>query len=196
MIKDVGQSPAMGSKQPVSLLSLFLVFLRIGAFSFGGGLTGWVYREVVQQRQWMSEMDFLSGLALGQILPGANVTNLSVYIGQKLRGSVGALTALFALLAAPFFIVIGCASIYERIADIAWIRAATDGIAAAAIGLLLLVGWRSARHAGRNIPGLAVLIATFLAVGVLRLPLVPVVLCIAPISVAAAWIRRRNNGAA
>jgi chromate transporter len=195
MIKDAGQSPAMGSKQPVSLLTLFLIFLRIGAFSFGGGLTGWVYREVVQQRQWMSETDFLSGLALSQILPGANVTNLSVYIGQKLRGTVGALAALFALLTVPFFVVIGAATIYSRIADINWIRAATDGVAAAAIGLLLLVGWRSARYAGRDITSLAVLIATFLAVGVMRLPLVPVVLCIAPISVAAAWIRRRENGA-
>jgi chromate transporter len=195
MSKDVGQSPAMGSRQPVSLLSLFLIFLRIGAFSFGGGLTGWVYREVVQQRQWMSETDFLSGLALSQILPGANVTNLAVYVGQKLRGSVGALVALFALLTVPFFVVIGAATIYARIADIGWIRAATDGVAAAAIGLLLLVGWRSARHAGRDITSLAVLIATFLAVGVLHLPLVPVVLCIAPISVAAAWIRRRADGA-
>jgi chromate transporter len=195
MIKDVGPSPAMGSRQPVSLLSLFLIFLRIGAFSFGGGLTGWVYREVVQQRQWISETDFLSGLALSQILPGANVTNLSVYIGQKLRGTIGALTALFALLAVPFFVVIGAATIYARIADIGWIRAATDGVAAAAIGLLLLVGWRSARHAGRDIASVAVLIATFLAVGVLRLPLVPVVLCLAPISVAAAWMRRRADGA-
>jgi chromate transporter len=195
MTKDVGQSPAMGSRQPVSLLALFLIFLRIGAFSFGGGLTAWVYRDVVQQRQWMSETDFLSGLALSQILPGANVTNLSVYVGQRLRGTIGALTALFALLTVPFFVVIGAATIYARIADIAWIRAATDGVAAAAIGLLLLVGWRSARHAGRNITGLAVLIATFVAVGVLRLPLVPVVLCLAPISVAAAWIRRRADGA-
>jgi chromate transporter len=58
------------SRAPVSLVSLFLVFFRVGLFSFGGGLSGWIYREVVTLRGWMSDDDFFSGLALSQILPG------------------------------------------------------------------------------------------------------------------------------
>ena len=58
------------TQAPVSLVSLFLVFFRVGLFSFGGGLSGWIYREVVTLRGWMSDDDFFSGLALSQILPG------------------------------------------------------------------------------------------------------------------------------
>lgn len=173
----------------VRLLDIFLVFLRIGAFSFGGGLTGWVYREVVQQRQWLPEQDFLAGMAVSQILPGANVTNLSIYIGQKLRGTVGAFAALVGLLLVPFFLVIGFFLLYNRISGIGWVSTATDGVAAAAVGLLILTTWRTGAKSGRSIAGAVTGIATFVAVGILHLPLLPSVLCIAPLSIAAAWKR-------
>ena len=120
------QQPISGQKA-VKLSEIFLVFLRIGAFSFGGGLTGWVYREVVQERRWLAEQDFLSGMAVSQILPGANVTNLSVYIGQKLCGTIGAFIALTGLLVIPFFLVIGFLLAYDAISGIAWVGQATDG---------------------------------------------------------------------
>ena len=179
----------MAEQGPVRLLDIFLVFLRIGAFSFGGGLTGWVYRNVVQQRQWMSEQDFLSGMAVSQILPGANVTNLSIYVGQKLRGTIGAFAALVGLLLVPFFMVIGFFLIYQDISHIGWVAMATDGVAAAAVGLLMLTTWRAGAQSGRNLAGAITAIATFVAVGLLQLPLLPSVLCIAPLSIAASWKR-------
>src|ERR671939_1897483 len=121
--------PAQAS---VPLASIFWVFFRIGLFSFGGGLSGWIYRDVVTLRGWMSDADFLSGLALGQILPGANVTNLTVYIGQHLRGPAGAACALVGLLTGPFFAVIGLAMAYDRILGMPWIQDAMSGAAAAA----------------------------------------------------------------
>lgn len=171
----------------VSLRELFLVFARIGAFSFGGGLTGWVYREVVQQRGWMSEREFASGMALSQILPGANITNLAVYVGQRLRGTVGAAVCATALLIAPFFAVIGFLEFYEFISGIPWMASAISGVAAAAIGLLIFATWRVGRHYARSIHGFVVVVATYVAIGVLHWPMLPVVLCIAPLSVAAAW---------
>jgi chromate transporter len=156
-------------------------------------LTGWVYREVVQGRNWMTEQEFLSGMAVSQILPGANVTNLSIYIGQRLRGTVGAFTALVGLLLVPFFVVIGFLRVYEDISDVAWVGMATDGVAAAAVGLLILTVWKTATQSGRSIPGAVVMIATFVAVGLLHLPLLPSVLCIAPLSIAAAWKRGKKD---
>src|SRR3982751_7016842 len=96
---------------PAGLLALFRVCAQIGLLSFGGGLTGWVHREVVVRRAWMTEQDFLSGVALGQILPGTNISNLLVYIGQRLHGGLGAVVALGGLLTGPFFAVIGLATI-------------------------------------------------------------------------------------
>src|SRR5689334_6403868 len=83
--------------------------------------------------------------------------------------------------------------VYDRISDIAWISIGTDGVAAAAIGLILLMAWRSAIQSGRSIPGFITLVATFVAVGILRWPLLPVVFCIAPLSIAASlyWEKKR-----
>ncbi|MET0427216.1 MAG: chromate transporter [Microvirga sp.] len=178
---------------PVGLAPIFWVFFRIGLFSFGGGLSGWVYREVVMLRGWMSDADFLSGLALGQILPGANVTNLAVFVGQQLRGPAGAACALFGLLTGPFFAVIGLVIAYDRIVGMPWIQDAMSGAAAAAIGLLLILALKGALETGRNPSSLLILVMTFVAVGILQWPLVPVVLCLAPASILLAWIRARSD---
>jgi chromate transporter len=171
----------------VSLTSLFLVFFRVGLFSFGGGLSGWIYREVVTLRGWMSDDDFFSGLALSQILPGANVTNLSVYIGQRLRGPMGSVCALTGLVIGPFFAVIALVTAYAKLATMPWIQDAMSGAAAAAIGLLLVVAVKGAHSASRRLVPFLILMVTFVAVGLLQWPLVPVVLGLAPVSVAFAW---------
>jgi chromate transporter len=132
-------------RNPPSLLALASVFFRIGMFSFGGGLSGWMYREVVQARGWLTEDEFLSGMAVGQILPGANVANLTIYIGHRLKGPLGAAAALVALLAVPFFAVIALAGGYGLIKNIPYAQTGLEGVAAAAIGLLLVVVARGAR---------------------------------------------------
>ena len=68
---------------------LFLIFSRIGLTSFGGGLSGWLLREFVQDRHWISEEDFLNGLSLSQALPGVNVKNMAIWIGYRLVGTSG-----------------------------------------------------------------------------------------------------------
>jgi chromate transporter len=172
---------------PVSLLGLFLVCLQIGLFSFGGGLSGWINQEVVVRRRWMSEDEFLGGLALCQVMPGINVTNLIVYIGQRVRGVPGALVGLVGLVIGPFFVVIGLVAIYERVAGVPWLQAAFDGMAAAAVGLLLLVGFKGVQRVGRRPSAALVIAAIVITVGILQWPLVPVVLVMAPVSVALAW---------
>jgi chromate transporter len=185
---ETSAADADGPRQhQVSLLRLFLVCFQIGLFSFGGGLSGWMYQEIVVRRRWMSEDDFLSGLALCQVMPGINVSNLVVYIGQRLRGVLGSCVALVGLLVGPFFVVIGMVLVYERSAGVSWVHAAMDGIAAAAIGLLLFVGFKGAQRVVRRPSAAVVMFAIIVAVGLLEWPLVPVALVMAPVSVAFAW---------
>jgi chromate transporter len=180
------QDPAVSEPQ-VGLREIFLVFGKIGLLSFGGGLSGWVFREVVQRRGWINEQQFASGLALSQILPGANVTNLSMYVGQRLRGTRGALSALSGLLIGPFFIVIGFFLAYDAISSHPWVPHTISGVAAAAVGLIIVTAWRTGRRSARSVHGVAIVLATSVAVGVFHWPLVLVVACVAPLSVAAAW---------
>ena len=179
----------------VTLPALVGVFAKIGLMSFGGALSGWMHREIVLRRHWLEEEDFLSGLALGQIMPGANVANLSLYIGQRLRGGIGAVAALIGMLLPPMVLVVVLAVLYQGIADIGWVHRFIGGVAAAAIGLTLMMGLRTARRVERRVAPLAVLLALFLAVGVLGWPMVPVVLAMTPLSLALAWIGRRGRDA-
>jgi chromate transporter len=174
-------------------VTIFAVFARIGLLSFGGGLSGWVFREVVVLRNWIGEEEFLSGLALAQILPGTNIANLSVYIGQKLRGVPGVAAALGGLLSGPFFAVIALASVYDRFRSIPYADAAMDGVAAAAIGLLLIIVLRGTRHSARKPAGAVALAATFISVGLLHVSLILVVAIVGPLSVLAAWLGGRAD---
>jgi chromate transporter len=163
--------------------------------SFGGALSGWMYREIVVRRRWLGEDDFLGGLALGQIMPGANVANLSLYIGHRLRGGVGAAAALLGMLLPPMVLVVVLAALYQRVADVGWVHRFVGGVAAAAIGLTVMIGIRAARRVERRAAPLAILLAIFLAVGVLRWPMVPVVLAGTPLSIALAWLASRGRNA-
>ena len=175
--------PENGSPpQPVSLLAIALLFARVGVTSFGGGLSAWIYREVVHRRRWLREEDFFSGLTLSQIMPGVNVVNLTLFVGQRLRGGAGVVVAMLAFLLPPMVLIVILAGIYDRIGDIPWVHQALGGMAAAAAGLTVSMGVKAGQGLRRR-PRLAViLLATFLAVGVLRWPMIPVVLCLAPLS--------------
>jgi chromate transporter len=176
-----------------SLPALFWLFFQIGAMSFGGGLVAWVYREVVEKRRWMAPADLMSGIALAQVLPGVNITNLAIYVGQRMQGIRGATVSLVALLVVPFFAVIGLAAIYSTIDAIPWAHDFMAGVAASAVGLVLSVTLKSVKVSIRGAGPIAVLVAVFVCIGILRWPLVPVVLGLAPISVALAWFAPKKE---
>jgi len=177
----------------VSLPALVGVFAKIGLMSFGGALSGWMHREIVTRRQWLGEADFLNGLAFAQIMPGANVTNLSLYIGRRLRGGVGAVAALLGMLLPPMVLVVVLAAAYEAVDGVVWLHRFIDGVAAAAVGLTAMVGIRAARRVEQRIAPLATMLAVFAAVGVFNWPMVPVVLALTPLSVASAWREVRGD---
>jgi chromate transporter len=173
----------------VPLPALYNTFFWIGLFSFGGGLSAWTHREMVQLRGWMTDEEFFSGYGLCQILPGVNSTNLAVYIGQHLRGAVGALVALVGLLTGPFVVVLAAAVTYEQLNSIPGFQVAMQGVAAAAIGLLVRMVSIAGKNAARGVVPIIVMVVTFVAVGFLKLPLLLVAAVMAPISVYAAWPR-------
>lgn len=195
-MKDAGGAPDesgnAGSPAPrVTLPQIAGVFMRIGLTSFGGGLTAWIFREVVDRRRWLSEEEALGGLTMAQILPGPNVVNLSIYIGQRLRGGAGGGLAVTSLLVPPMIVVVLLAAALHRFGTVPWMHDLLEGVAAGAIGLTISVGYRAARHATASNSWAPLFVAgVFLAVGVLRWPMIPVVLCAAPLSVVLARRRR------
>lgn len=168
---------------PPTLLGLFLIFSRIGLTSFGGGLSGWLLREFVQDRDWIDEEDFLNGLALSQALPGINVKNMAIWIGHRLLGWRGAVLAVAGIIVPPAILIVVLGSAMVRLMHYSAAHILLAGAAAAATGLSLSMGVTTARRVKRTLLPLAFLVGTFVAVGILRLPLVWVVLVAGGLSV-------------
>lgn len=167
-------------------IDLFLAFQSISLRAFGGALP-WVRRELVDKRRWLEPVEFADLLALCQFLPGPNIGNLAILVGSRFRGIPGAGAALLGLLAAPVTIVILLGIGYDHYGQLETMGRILNGIAAAAAGLLADMALKMAhpllRRGARR--GLLFLGATFVAVGLLRLPLGPVMLVVAPLSILA-----------
>ena len=191
--RRTGLNGAMETRPPPSLGSLFVSFVSIGMMSFGGGLTAWTRREVVQKRGWLDDQQFLSGYALSQLVPGATNINLAVFIGTQMRGTAGAIACFCGLTGLPATIVLMLGVLYlssQGHTGGAWISGALGGMGAVAIGLNIGTGIRLAR---RNIKGLipiAVTAAVTLSIGVLGWSLVHVLLVMMPVSLLLAWLTR------
>ena len=126
-------------------------------------------------------------------MPGSGGVNLTVQVGQLLRGGPGATAAVLGLLSGPFAIVLALASLYTRIGQNITVHAVLDGVAAAAIGLTFATGLKLVRFWRGSAGPLAITVATVLSIGVLRWPMLPVVLCLAPISIGSALLGRRGR---
>jgi chromate transporter len=129
----------------------------------------------------------MSMATMGQILPGINIANFSIYIGQRKRGVLGSCTCLLGLLSAPFIIIIGLAGIFAQIDSIPWVHDALVGVAAAAVGLLASICVESFRQSVKGFTHLTLLFTIIFVVGIFRVPMVPVVVISAPLSVLLAW---------
>lgn len=187
--------PALSGRDTPSptLWQVCAVFSKIGLTSFGGGLSGWMMREIVQRRGWISEADFLAGLALAQAFPGVNVVNLAIWIGFRLRGGAGALLAALGIVVPPLAFALALTAIFSQVSDSRGVHLGMAGIAAAAVGLSLQTGLRAARRAARGVLPLVVMVITFCAIFLLRLPLLWVVGVMAPGSIGMAYLRARGQ---
>jgi chromate transporter len=189
MIKSQDTSASAGTGESPRLLTIFLAFLRLGCTSFGGGTAGWLYRDIVLRRRWLDDPTFLATLTIGQALPGSNGIKLTVLIGQHLQGLAGASVALFGLLAGPFVIVLAVGGLYAGLTGQKTLHDMLDGVAAAVVGLTFATGLRSVVQGAPGPIAWAIAAVTVLCVGVLRWPLIPVVLCLAPLSIGLAWVQ-------
>ena len=176
----------------IGLPAILAAFFWLGVTSFGGNTAAWLYHRIVQRRHWVTDTEFLAGVALGRIMPGSGGVNLTVQVGQRLRGSAGAAAAVVGLLSGPLVTVVAFAMAYTRIGWSPAVHAVLDGIAAAAIGLTFATGLKLLPGGSARLGPLAVTLATVLCVGVLRWPMLPVVLCLAPISIGLALVQRHN----
>ena len=171
---------------PVSVLALFLTFSRLTLSGFGGMLF-WARRALVERQRWLTEQEFVDLLALGQLLPGPNVLNLTVMVGYRFAGCAGAAAAVAGFLGWPCLVVIALGVLHQRYGALPLVQQALTGMSAVAAGLLLASVVQMATVLPRQwrpwlFAGLA-----FVGVGLLRWPLLGVVGALVPCAIVTAW---------
>ena len=189
-------APENLNSTPPGLIVLFVAFARMSLAGFGGVLV-FARRAIVDQHRWMSADEFNETFALCHFLPGPNIVNLSVVFGSRFRGVAGAIAAFAGLVGPPVVIVTILAVLYARFGEVDALRRILAGVSCAAVGLLFAVVFRMVMPLirRRDLVGLVVLAAVFIAIGVVRLPLAAVLLVAIPLSVAITLAMRRRVAA-
>lgn len=182
--------------EPPGLFELFLAFAKMSLAGFGGVLV-WARRAIVDQKKWMTPDEFNEAFALCHFLPGPNIVNLSVVFGARFRGVPGAIAAFLGLVGPPVVIVTVLAAIYARYGEIPALQRTLAGVSCAAVGLFLAVIFRMMVPLlkRRDPVALALLVAVFIAIGLLRLPLPTVLFTAIPLSIAITYFMRRRSAA-
>jgi chromate transporter len=160
---------------PKNLAHLGLFFLKVGAFTIGGGLTmiAFIQEQVVGQFGWLTAREFVDGMALGQLTPGP-VLMIAAYVGYKLAGIGGAVVAATAAFLPSFVIMLAILPALDRVRQLAWIKAMMRGMAPAVIGVLAVSLVRLSPAAVPDPVALLILVGTvaatlFLRTGALKL---------------------------
>ena len=164
-----GVVAAPGDPPAATLLQVGAFLLKVGALTFGGGLTmiAFMQEQVVSQFHWLTPQEFIDGLALGQFTPGP-ILMVAAYVGYKVAGVAGAVIGGAAAFLPSFVMMLAILPALDRIRKLMWTRAALRGIAPAVIGVLAVSLIRLAPYAVPDVLALATLTATALVLMVWR----------------------------
>jgi chromate transporter len=130
------------------LWELMVFFAKVGAFTFGGGITviAFIQEQVVNQLHWLSAQEFLDGLALGQLTPGP-IVMLAAYVGYKAAGIAGGAVSAGAIFLPAFVLMLSILPALSKFKNVLWIKAAMKGISAAVVGALSVSLFKLVPHA-------------------------------------------------
>lgn len=131
-------------KPKYTLRELIFYFLKLGTIGFGGpvALVGYMYKDLVENKKWISDEEYKEGLALAQLAPGPLAAQLGIYIGYVHYNIIGATLAGFAFITPSFFMVLLLGIIYQAYGGLLWIQSVFYGVSAAVIGIITLSSYK------------------------------------------------------
>ena len=177
--------------RPHSLSELFWAISALALQGFGGVLAI-VQRDLVERKRWLTREEFVEEWAVAQILPGPNVINLALMLGDRYFGLRGALVAVAGMLLFPLVAIMLLAALFSGIAEVPAAQGALRGMGAVAAGLIAATGLRLVSALQHNVMGRAVcglaMVATFMLIALLRVPLAWVLLGLGGLCCAWAWL--------
>ena len=183
---------APAPRRPGSLLELFLAFNAIALQGFGGVIAV-TQRALCEQKRWLTRDEFVDALAVGQVLPGPNVVNVALMIGDRFFGWRGAFTAMAGMLAVPLVLVLALTALYDHYSTVPAVAGALRGMGAVSAGLIVGTALKLGAALRANPMGIGACAAlfglTFGAIALLRWPLPWVLLALGSIACTFSWRR-------
>ena len=149
-----------------SCLSLFWEFLKIGLFTIGGGMAmiPQLQHVVVKEKGWLEDDEMIDCIAISQALPGIIAINAATYIGMKVKGFRGALSATLGVITPSFVIIILVVTVLDSIGDNSYIQGAFTGVKAAVCGLILVTVIKMGKKILRSVFAWILAILAFIAI--------------------------------
>jgi chromate transport protein ChrA/pimeloyl-ACP methyl ester carboxylesterase len=201
-IAGAADVPAMTSMhqdavaRPDTLGELFWAFAWMALQGFGGVLSV-VQRELVERKKWLTQTQFIEDWSVSQILPGPNVVNLALMMGDRYFGWRGGLVAMAGIISLPMLLVLMLGVAFSGVADVPEVKGALRGMGAVAAGMIAANGLKLMHAFRSNVLGLrltyAMALATFCSAAFLRLPLIWTLLGIGGLSCTLAFIQLRQQ---
>jgi chromate transporter len=183
---DIGEE---AQPQNPSLRELFICMMQVAFSAFGGGISLWSHRIIVERRKWMSSESFVTGLTVARLFPGPNQINMSVYIGSIFQGLPGSFAAVAGILLFPFSVLMLLGLLYFQFSAIAEVNRLLAGLAAAAAGMALSMGFKILDVYKTDYLALVIAVVVFICLQVFKFHLIPVVLIAGPLSMMLYWPR-------
>jgi chromate transporter len=179
-------------ERPSSPRELFIAFTGLALQGFGGVIVV-AQRVLCEDKRWLTRAEFVEMLSIGQVVPGPNVCNVALMMGDRFFGWRGAAAALGGLLTVPFVIVLALVAVYARWAAVPAVAGALRGMGAVSAGLIAGTAVKLATSVRGNPLGIPACVAlgavAFALVGLLRVPLAWALLAVGPAACGLAWRR-------
>ncbi|MDD4309980.1 MAG: chromate transporter [Candidatus Cloacimonetes bacterium] len=167
------------------LAKIFFTFLKIGAFTIGGAyaMIPLIKREVCQKNNWVSEEEFLDGLAAAQSCPGPIAVNISIYIGYHISKGKGMLIAVLGTILPSTLIIMLIAALFNKYAEASLVQKAFHALRPAVVALIAIPLYQMSQKAGINLRNFWFPLSTAILVGVLTISPVYLILLTAVFSI-------------
>lgn len=162
----------------MNLFKLFIIFFKIGAFTFGGGyaMLPLIEAEVVEKNKWVNSEEFLDAIAVAQSSPGPVAVNTSIFIGYKLRGFVGSVVCTLGTVLPSFLIILIIATFFYQYRDNAIVDKVFMGIRPAVAALIFSAVYKLGRKSKVKVSGLIISIMALVAIIFLNISPIIVIL--------------------
>lgn len=174
------------------MAELCIGFLLIGMLGFGGLAASGFY-VIVERNKWLDRKEYVELFGICSVLPGGNILNMSVVLGDRYQGPLGSIVAISSLMLVPLAVLMGLAVVYDSFSYLPDVKAAAAGAASAVAGLAIGAAGKMAHGLERTIASAVFGLATFIAIAILRVPLAGVVVVIGPLAVIAALAMERRR---